>query len=67
MALQPNTKGEVVAAGQDLMAIVPDEGRLIIDVALSPMDVDRLYVGQEAEVRFAVFKDSYTITGRLMR
>ena len=67
VALQPNTKGEVVAAGQDLMAIVPDEGRLIIDVALSPMDVDRLHVGQEAEVRFAVFKDSYTITGRLMR
>ena len=31
------------------------------------MDIDRIRVGQEAEVRFAVFKDSYTITGELVR
>ena len=31
------------------------------------MDIDRIRVGQEAEVRFAVFKDSYTITGELVQ
>ena len=29
------------------------------------MDFDRIRIGQEAEVRFAVFKDAYTITGVL--
>ena len=41
--------------------IVPDNDRLLIHVQLSPMDIDRLSIGQDAEVRFAVFKDAYHI------
>jgi epimerase transport system membrane fusion protein len=48
------------------MTIVPDNDRLMIHVQLSPMDIDRLSIGQDAEVRFAVFKDAYTISGRLV-
>ena len=65
--VKPNTLGAVLGPGQDLVIIVPDSDRLIIDVHLSPMDIDRLIVGQEAEVRFSVFKDAYTITGTLVK
>ena len=29
------------------------------------MDIDRIEIGQEAEIRFSVFKDSYSISGLL--
>lgn len=67
LGLKPNVEGAVVAPGEELMAIVPDVEKLVIDAKMSPMDIDRIRVGQEAEVRFAVFKDAYTITGKLVR
>ena len=67
LGLRPNVVGAVVGAGEELMAIVPDVDKLIIDTQLSPMDMDRISIGQEAEVRFAVFKDAYTVTGRLIK
>jgi membrane fusion protein, epimerase transport system len=67
LALTPNTIGEVVGAGDELMSIVPDTGNLLIDTKLSPMDIDRIEIGQQAEVRFSVFKDAYSITGVLIR
>ena len=36
-----------------------------MDVKISPMDIDRVTLGQEAEIRFSVFKDAYSITGTL--
>lgn len=65
MAVSVNGPGEVVGAGEELMAIVPDSGELVVKTKLSIMDRDRLFVGQEAEIRFAVFKDAYSITGEL--
>ena len=53
--------------GDDLLTLVPEADSLVIDVQLSPMDIDRLNVGQSAEVRFAVFKDAYTISGQLIK
>ena len=67
MAVLPKSEGAIVTSGTDLMRIVPDIGNLVIDVQIMPMDIDRIRVGQEAEVRFAVFKDSYTVTGRLSK
>ncbi len=67
MALKPNTVGAVVGSGEPLLEIVPDVEELVIDARMSPMDIDRIRIGQEAEVRFAVFKDSYTVTGKLVR
>jgi len=56
-----------VAPGQELLTIVPDTDRLVISAKLSPMDIDRIRVGQEVEVRFSVFKDAYTISGILTK
>lgn len=67
LALQPNTIGAVIGPGAGLMSIVPDTNKLLIDTKLSPMDIDRIRVGQEAEVRFSVFKDAYSITGVLTK
>lgn len=67
LGLKPNVVGAVVAPGDDLMAIVPDVEKLVIDAKMSPMDIDRIRIGQKAEVRFAVFKDAYTITGELVK
>ena len=47
------------------MAIVPDATQLVVKTKLSIMDRDRLSAGQEVEVKFAVFKDAYSITGEL--
>ena len=65
--VKPNTRGAVVLPGDDLLTLVPEADSLVIDVQLSPMDIDRLNVGQSAEVRFAVFKDAYTISGQLIK
>ena len=59
--------GAVITPGEELLAIVPDVEKLIVDVQMSSMDIDRIRVGQQAEVRFAVFKDAYTITGSFMK
>ncbi|EAW40387.1 HlyD family secretion protein [marine gamma proteobacterium HTCC2080] len=67
LALESNTIGEVFGPGQQIMAIVPDTDSLLIDTKLSPMDIDRISIGQEAEVRFSVFKDAYSITGVLVK
>jgi len=66
LALKPNTIGAVVSGGEQLMSIVPDNNQFLIDTKLSPMDIDRIHIGQEAEVRFSVFKDAYSITGMLI-
>lgn len=67
LALEPNTIGAVVKPGSQLMSVVPDTKNLLIDTRLSPMDIDRIQIGQEAEVRFSVFKDAYSITGTLTK
>ena len=49
------------------MEIVPHDKALIIEARVSPFDIDRVQAGQSAEVRFAVFKDAYLVTGKLTK
>jgi HlyD family secretion protein len=49
------TVGGVVAPGQKLMEVVPQNAELIIDAMISPNDADDLKVGQQTEVRFPSF------------
>ena len=65
MNLKLNTNGAVIRSGSRLAEIVPQQQEFIVDARVSPMDIDRVRVGQEAEVRLAVFKDAYTVTGSL--
>jgi HlyD family secretion protein len=47
------TVGGVVGSGETLMLVVPQEDHLLIDARVSPLDVDKLRVGQDVVVRMA--------------
>lgn len=61
------TVGGVVPPAQTIMEIVPDREPLIVDVAVSPTDIDQLHIGQPAVLRFAAFSAQSTpeLTGEL--
>lgn len=51
------TIGGVVAPGQTLMEIVPQDRRLVIQAQVQPGDADDVYSGQTAQVRFLSVHD----------
>lgn len=61
------TVGGVVAAGQTLMEIVPDERTLVVQAQVNPADADDVYRGQEAQLRFESIRgrDLPLIAGRV--
>lgn len=59
--LKTNTVGGVVAAGQNIMEIVPNNKRLVIEARVDPKDRDSIQVGQLAEVRFSAFNRRSTL------
>jgi membrane fusion protein, epimerase transport system len=65
--LIPNTIGAVISSGETVLEIVPIIDNLVIDAQVSPMDIDRVSMGQSAEIRFSVFKDAYMVSGVLTR
>lgn len=52
--------GAVVAPGGEVAEIVPDDDRLVIEAHVSPNDIDRVYQGQEAALRFTAFNAKTT-------
>lgn len=58
--LSVHTVGAVVRPGERLLDIVPQNERLIVEAKVSPMDIDRVQVGQLAEIRFSAFKSRAT-------
>lgn len=61
------TVGGVVAPGQTLMDIVPDNRLLIVQAQVDPRGADDVYQGQEAQVRFSSVEDRTLplLTGRV--
>ena len=68
LSLAVHTIGAVVPPGGRLMDIVPRKERLVVEAQVSPLDVDRVRVGQSAEIRFPSFRtrDTPKIEGRLV-
>ena len=68
LGLAVHTIGAVIQPGGRLLDIVPQDQKLIIEAQVSPIDIDRVKVGQLAEVRFSAFKtrDVPTIMGTLI-
>ncbi|MBL8037370.1 MAG: HlyD family type I secretion periplasmic adaptor subunit [Nitrospira sp.] len=56
LGLAVHTIGAVIPPGGRLLDIVPQDQKLIIEAQVSPIDIDRVKVGQLAEVRFSAFK-----------
>jgi epimerase transport system membrane fusion protein len=66
--MQIHTIGGVVRAGVDIAEIVPQLDELIIEANVSPMDIDRVTVGQEATISFSAFNSGLvpTIYGKVI-
>ncbi|MDH4763375.1 HlyD family type I secretion periplasmic adaptor subunit [Pseudomonas sp. CBMAI 2609] len=68
MNLAVHTIGGVVQSGTNLLDIVPDAAKLIVEVHIEPKDIDRVELGTKAEVRFSAFSNATTpiIEGELV-
>lgn len=51
------TVGGVVAAGQMLMEVVPQDRELVVEAKASPTDADDIAVGQETQLRFPAIQE----------
>jgi membrane fusion protein, type I secretion system len=58
--LSVHTVGGVIAPGEQIMLIVPDADALAIEAKITPRDIDQVYVGQSATLRFAAFNQKTT-------
>ncbi len=53
--LQVHTEGGVISPGMKIVDIVPQEDELIVEAQVSPTDIDRVAIGQDATIRFSSF------------
>ncbi|CCE22659.1 HlyD family type I secretion periplasmic adaptor subunit [Methylotuvimicrobium alcaliphilum] len=60
LGLSVHTEGGVIVPGDPILDIVPKDVELIIEARVSPLDIDRVSVGLQSEVRFSAFKQATT-------
>ena len=67
LGLTVHTLGAVIPPGGHLMDIVPQQQTLVVEAQVSPIDIDRVHIGQTCEIRFSAFKSAKTpkVSGRL--
>jgi HlyD family secretion protein len=58
--LTVHTIGGVIAPGEAIMVIVPDQAGLHVEAKIKPTDVDHVHVGQAATMRFSAFDQRTT-------
>ncbi|WP_045221785.1 HlyD family type I secretion periplasmic adaptor subunit [Desulfonatronum thioautotrophicum] len=66
--LQVHTVGGVIGPGQTVMEILPREDVLVVDAQVNPADIDRVYKGMRARVRFSTLGKRATpeLTGKVL-
>jgi HlyD family secretion protein len=59
----------VIPAGEPIMLVVPDTEKLAVEAKVSPQDIDKVQVSQEAVLRFPAFDTRTTpeISGKVTR
>ncbi len=62
IGLKEHTPGGVIKPGAPILDIVPKNDKLIVEAHVRPEDIDRVYKGLEAEVRFPAFSSRTTPT-----
>jgi HlyD family type I secretion membrane fusion protein len=69
MGLNVHTEAGVIAPGQRLLDIVPENDTLVIEAQVAPNDIDVVYAGLPAQVRLTAFKQRNTpmLEGKLTR
>ena len=58
LGLSVHTIGAVIRPSLIIMEIVPQNEKLLVEAKVMPVDIDRIKIGQSAEIRFSVFKTS---------
>ena len=58
--LAVHTVGGVIAPGETLMLIVPEQDRLVIDAMVAPASIDDVKPGQPVSIRFPAFDAATT-------
>ena len=53
--MQTHTVGGVISPGMIIAEIVPEDDELVIEAQVSPNDIDRVALNQEANIRFSAF------------
>ena len=65
--MQYHTIGAVIAPGNPIADIVPQSDELVVEAHVSPVDIDRVSVGQDATIRFSAFSSAVpTIDGTVL-
>ena len=67
LGLMVHNLGTVIPPGGHLLDIIPQQEKLVIEAQVSPIDIDKVHVGQVCEIRFSAFKSAKTpkVSGRL--
>lgn len=67
--LAVHTLKSYVSAGDTVLKIVPRDDTLVVTAHLEPTDIDQVYIGQEARLRFSSFQQETTpeIAGTVSR
>ncbi|MBY0224232.1 MAG: HlyD family type I secretion periplasmic adaptor subunit [Hyphomicrobium sp.] len=62
------TVGGVINPGEQIMLIVPQNDRLLVEAKISPSDIDQVRKGMQARLRFSAFSQQTTpqITGEVV-
>lgn len=60
LGMTTHTLGAVIPPGGKLLDIVPQSGKLLVEAQVPLRDIDRVAVGQKAEIRFSAFKSRTT-------
>lgn len=55
-----HTIGGIAPAGETLMVIVPQDEDLVAEIRISPIDIDKIHVGQPASLRLSSFDQRST-------
>lgn len=58
LGLSVHNVGGVIIAGHPILDIVPQQEELIIEAEVSPIDIDRVHTGLNADIRFSAFKQA---------
>ncbi len=53
--MQVHTIGGVIGPGTPIAEVVPEGDELILEASVNPIDIDRVFEGQEARIRFSTF------------
>jgi HlyD family secretion protein len=67
--LSVHARGSVVGAGEQIMLIVPQADALVVEVRISPQDIDQVQLDQAATLRFPNFNQRTTpeLSGTVIR